>query len=54
MRLIILNDYNEVSEWSAKYIAKRINDFAPNAEKYFTLGLPTGILLCLSDSFESI
>lgn len=42
MKLIILDDYNQSSEWAAKYIRNRIIHFNPNAEKYFTLGLPTG------------
>jgi glucosamine-6-phosphate deaminase len=44
MRLIIEENYNKVSEWAAKYIRKRINEFHPGPDKYFTLGLPTGIL----------
>ncbi|CAB0037163.1 unnamed protein product [Trichogramma brassicae] len=43
MRLIICDDSNNVAEWSAKYVMKRINDFKPNENKYFVLGLPTGI-----------
>lgn len=46
MRLIIEENYNKVSEWAAKYIKKRINEFHPGPDKYFTLGLPTGILFC--------
>ena len=42
MRLVILDDYKLASEWAAKYIKKRINQFQPNSGKYFTLGLPTG------------
>lgn len=42
MRLVIQEDYDGVSEWAAKYIKKKINDFAPNKDKYFVLGLPTG------------
>jgi glucosamine-6-phosphate deaminase len=42
MRLIIQPNYDEVSEWVANYVVKRINDFAPTAEKPFVLGLPTG------------
>ncbi|XP_072256997.1 glucosamine-6-phosphate deaminase 1 isoform X4 [Pyxicephalus adspersus] len=42
MKLIILDDYNQASEWAAKYIRNRIIHFNPNAEKLFTLGLPTG------------
>ncbi|MBR0574139.1 MULTISPECIES: glucosamine-6-phosphate deaminase [Pasteurellaceae] len=42
MRLIPLTTSEEVSEWSAKYIVDRINQFNPTAEKPFVLGLPTG------------
>lgn len=42
MRLVILDDYDKTSEWAARYIKKRIHDFKPGPEKYFTLGLPTG------------
>lgn len=42
MRLVILDDYDKASEWAAKYIKKRIHDFGPGPDKYFTLGLPTG------------
>ena len=42
MRLIILDNEEEVTEWAAKYIVKRINQFQPNEDKYFVLGLPTG------------
>jgi len=44
MRLVILDDYKGACEWAAKYIKKRINQFQPNGDKYFTLGLPTGII----------
>ncbi|CAO3619051.1 unnamed protein product [Cunninghamella blakesleeana] len=42
MRLIIREDYNEVSNYIAKYIKERINEFEPSKEKPFVLGLPTG------------
>ncbi|KAF3844408.1 hypothetical protein F7725_007571, partial [Dissostichus mawsoni] len=42
MRLVILEDYDLASEWAAKYIRNRIIQFKPSAERYFTLGLPTG------------
>ncbi|KAJ0063041.1 hypothetical protein NL108_010652, partial [Boleophthalmus pectinirostris] len=42
MRLVILDDYDLASEWAAKYIRNRIIQFQPSADKYFTLGLPTG------------
>lgn len=42
MRLVILDTSNDVSDWAAKYIRRKIRDFKPTAERYFTLGLPTG------------
>lgn len=42
MRLIIQNDYNKVSKWTANYIAEKIRKTAPTSEKPFVLGLPTG------------
>ncbi|RNA29379.1 glucosamine-6-phosphate isomerase 1 [Brachionus plicatilis] len=42
MRLVILDDYDGVSKWAARYIKRRILQFAPSADKYFVLGLPTG------------
>lgn len=42
MKLIIKNSYEEVSDWTAKYIRKRINAFRPGPGRLFTLGLPTG------------
>lgn len=42
MRLVIHENYEQISVWVAAYVAKRINDFAPTSEKPFVLGLPTG------------
>lgn len=42
MRLIPLNEAKDVGLWSARYIADRINDFQPTADRPFVLGLPTG------------
>uniref|UniRef100_A0A8C2C8Z5 Glucosamine-6-phosphate isomerase n=1 Tax=Cyprinus carpio TaxID=7962 RepID=A0A8C2C8Z5_CYPCA len=42
MKLIILDDYEQVSEWTAKYIRNRIKKFNPGPDRFFTLGLPTG------------
>lgn len=42
MRLIIQESYGKMSQWAAAYIARRINEFQPTAEKPFVLGLPTG------------
>ena len=38
MRLIIQPGYDEVSDWVAKYVARRITEFGPTAEKPFVLG----------------
>ncbi len=42
MRLIIQPDYDRVSRWAANYVAARINEAKPTAEKPFVLGCPTG------------
>ncbi|XP_076595254.1 glucosamine-6-phosphate isomerase 1 [Chaetodon auriga] len=42
MKLIILDDYKQASEWAAKYIRNKILLFRPGPDRYFTLGLPTG------------
>ncbi len=42
MRLIIQPDAANVAEWSAVYIARKINDAKPTPAKPFVLGLPTG------------
>ena len=42
MRLIILDNYDKVSDWTARYIKKCIHAFNPGPDRLFTLGLPTG------------
>ena len=42
MRLVILDDYDMVSEWAAKYVRNSILKFNPGPDRYFILGLPTG------------
>ncbi|KAG2189287.1 hypothetical protein INT44_004429 [Umbelopsis vinacea] len=42
MRLIIRQDYDEVSSYVAHYVKERINQFQPTPERPFVLGLPTG------------
>lgn len=42
MRVIIQNDYENLSLWAARYIANKIRAFEPTAKKPFVLGLPTG------------
>jgi len=37
-----LDKDQQVGDWAAKYVVKRINEFKPNKDKYFVLGLPTG------------
>ena len=42
MRLIIEENYDLVSEWAGNYVAARINEANPTADKPFVLGCPTG------------
>jgi len=42
MRVIIEPNYDLVSKWAANYVAKKINEFSPNENKPYVLGLPTG------------
>ncbi|MDD3988832.1 MAG: glucosamine-6-phosphate deaminase [Bacteroidales bacterium] len=42
MRVIILNDYEEISKWAAAHIVKRIIEHSPTPANPFVLGLPTG------------
>ncbi|MGN0282614.1 MAG: glucosamine-6-phosphate deaminase [Prevotella sp.] len=42
MRVIIEPDYDKMSKWAANYVAKRIQEANPTAEKPFKLGCPTG------------
>lgn len=42
MRLYIFDNNDRVGEWTASYVAKRIVEFRPSAERPFVLGLPTG------------
>lgn len=42
MRVIIKEDYDGCSKWTADYICRKINEFAPTKDKPFVLGLPTG------------
>lgn len=37
-----MNDYDKTSNWAARYIRRRIKEFNPGPDKFFTLGLPTG------------
>ncbi|CAB3360354.1 Hypothetical predicted protein [Cloeon dipterum] len=42
MRLVIQDNASEVSDWAARYVMRKINDFGPSADRFFVLGLPTG------------
>uniref|UniRef100_A0AC34FEI8 Glucosamine-6-phosphate isomerase n=1 Tax=Panagrolaimus sp. ES5 TaxID=591445 RepID=A0AC34FEI8_9BILA len=42
MRLIILDKYDDVSDFAAKYLITQLRAFGPGPNKFFTLGLPTG------------
>jgi len=42
MRFLIEENKKVAGKFVASYICKRINDFAPTAEKPFVIGLPTG------------
>lgn len=42
MRIVIRRDTDGVAQWVADYVVRRVNAFAPTAERPFVLGLPTG------------
>lgn len=42
MRVIIEPTYELISQWAANYIAAKMIQAKPTAEKPFVLGLPTG------------
>ncbi|GHT70680.1 glucosamine-6-phosphate deaminase [Bacteroidia bacterium] len=42
MRLIIQPNYETLSQWTANYVAAKINEINPNSGRPFVLGLPTG------------
>lgn len=42
MRVIIEPTYDALSKWAANYVANRIKEAQPTAEKPFKLGCPTG------------
>ena len=42
MRILIHQNYENLSHWVADYVVKKINEFKPTPEKPFVLGLPTG------------
>lgn len=47
MRVIIEKNDEKVGEIAALYVMKKINEFEPQSNKYFVLGLPTGRLIFL-------
>ncbi|NXR34285.1 GNPI1 isomerase, partial [Zosterops hypoxanthus] len=53
MKLIILDNYSQASEWAAKYIRNRIVQFGPGPGRFFTLGLPTGLPRDHPESYHS-
>ena len=53
MKLIILDNYDLASEWAAKYIRKRINQFKPGPDRYFTLGKFVRVCVCVKLSCPS-
>uniref|UniRef100_A0A915JEH4 Glucosamine-6-phosphate isomerase n=1 Tax=Romanomermis culicivorax TaxID=13658 RepID=A0A915JEH4_ROMCU len=42
MRLIIADNYDKASDFAARYVRRKLLDYKPNSDRYFTLGLPTG------------
>lgn len=42
MQLIIKENYDEISEWTAGYICSKINECHATSDRPFVLGLPTG------------
>ena len=42
MKLVIHQNYEELSQWAADHIAERISQFNPTSNNPFVLGLPTG------------
>lgn len=42
MRILIHENYQQLSKWTAYYIANKIKSFNPTPDKPFVLGLPTG------------
>ncbi|KAG2203605.1 hypothetical protein INT47_011699 [Mucor saturninus] len=42
MRLVIRDDYDEVTSYVANYVKERVKQFKPTLERPFVIGLPTG------------
>lgn len=52
MRVVILEDYEAISEFAAQFVCNRINNFmsdSKNKELCFVMGLPTGKDFCLTN-----
>lgn len=47
MKLIIEENSDKVAEFAALYVRNKIVEFNPGPEKYFILGLPTGMIFSL-------
>lgn len=57
MRLIIQPDFENLSQWTANYVATKINNAKPTSQKPFILGLPTGssplgMYKCLTELYK--
>ena len=42
MKVVITGNYEAASDWAARYVRKRITEFDPSGDRYFTLGLSSG------------
>uniref|UniRef100_A0A5S6QMW2 Glucosamine-6-phosphate isomerase n=1 Tax=Trichuris muris TaxID=70415 RepID=A0A5S6QMW2_TRIMR len=42
MKVVILDTADEVCEFAAQYVKRKILEFQPGPERYFTIGLPSG------------
>ena len=42
MRVIILDDYDQISRWTANYVVAKINQKMASSDEPFVLGCPTG------------
>ena len=48
MKVVIQETYEDVNEWAAKFICKRINEHNCSPNNYFVLGLPTGNIILVN------
>ena len=42
MQVIILDNYDQISRWTANYVAEKINNKMAITDEPFVLGCPTG------------